>query len=46
MSNKSVNKKKLVKGVTGNYSGKIEGIVFQKNGTIRKCKNTPKRPRK
>jgi len=33
----------LKKGITGIYSGTIGGIVFQKNGVIRKQRNLPKR---
>lgn len=38
--------KGLKEGILGNYSGKINGLVFQKNGRIRKTRYVKRKKRK
>ena len=46
MSDNSKDKTKLKNGINGQFIGTINGIVFQKNGVIRKIKYKPKRKRR
>lgn len=46
MPNNLEKQDKLPEGITGNYSGTIGGLVFTKNGVIRRTKYTNKRKRR